>query len=99
MENLIDKNPKDHFDQTPLDKAAFCGSLEVCRLLMETCVDKNNVDDGLRTPLHLAAQNGHLEVVGLFMANIVDKNLMVNNGRRTPLLSAILSPGCSEWSS
>jgi ankyrin repeat protein len=90
MENLIDKNPKDHYNQTPLDKAAFCGSLEVCRLLMETCVDKNNIDDGLRTPLHLAAQNGHLEVVGLFMANIVDKNIMVNNGRRTPLLSAIL---------
>ena len=83
MENMDEKNPKDHWGYTPLHRAAENGRLEVCKLIVgnlqcdkEMCkryqCDKNPKNDNYFTPLHMAGMNGHLQVCKLIIENICE---------------------------
>ena len=60
---IVDKNPKDNSNWTPLHKAAGNGHVEVCKLILEKVEDKNPHALNGRTPLHVAAGEGHFEVI------------------------------------
>ena len=83
MENMDEKNPKDHWGYTPLHRAAENGRLEVCKLIVgnlqcdkEMCkryqYDKNPKNDNYFTPLHMAGMNEHLQVCKLIIENICE---------------------------
>ena len=83
MENMDEKNPKDHWGYTPLHRAAENGRLEVCKLIVgnlqcdkEMCkryqCDKNPKNDNYFTPLHMAGMNEHLQVCKLIIENICE---------------------------
>ena len=74
MQSVVDKNPQNHYGQTPLHFAAKAGQLEICRLIIDSVADKNpgyvNGQTPYWTPLHEAAKSGHLEVCKLILENI-----------------------------
>ena len=74
MQSVVDKNPQNHYGQTPLHLAAEAGKLEVCRLIVDSVADKNpgygNGGTPFWTPLHEAAKSGHLKVCKLIIENI-----------------------------
>ena len=79
MQNVADKNPRNHSGQTPLHFAAKAGHLEICRLLIDSVEDKNPGNNLIWTPLGEAVSSGHLQVVKLIMSNIeevVDKEVL-----------------------
>ena len=50
IENVEEKNPKDHYGVTPLHRAAKEGHLEICRLIIENVEEKNPKRDNGWTP-------------------------------------------------
>ena len=55
---MININPQDHNDNTPLHFAAEKGYLNICKLIMQNVYvyDKNPENNFGVTPLHLAAK-------------------------------------------
>ena len=65
VENVQEKNLRNHNGETPLHYAAQNGHLEICRLIIEKIQEKNPKHQSGWTPLHSAAENGHLEICQL----------------------------------
>ena len=71
IDNLKDKNPTFQHGFSILSKAAYCGYLEVCELIIKDLEKKNPRDQiSGATPLHHAAKRGHFEVCELFLKNV-----------------------------
>ena len=89
--NITDKNPSTHFGVTPLYMAAYCGQLEVCKLILKY-LDKNpQINDAVgTTPLHAAANTGQFEVCKLLIDNMENINPS-NDFGSTPLIEAVYS--------
>jgi ankyrin repeat protein len=73
--------------QTPLDRAAFKGKVDVVRLLIERGAEVDSRDKWGWTPLHLASRYGHLEVSRV----LIDHGANVNARKHESLDSATSS--------
>ncbi|XP_070553216.1 ankyrin repeat domain-containing protein 50-like [Ptychodera flava] len=60
-------NNKDSNGRTLLANAAYCGNVNVVKLLLNRSADVEQVDKTGQTPLNLAARQGHTEVVNLLV--------------------------------
>ena len=69
--------------ETPLHNAAWCGRIQICRLIMDFVFDKTPRSNDGNTPLHAAARNGHFEVCKAIMINVQNK-FPINNDGMTP---------------
>jgi ankyrin repeat protein len=61
-------NCRDRWERTPLFHAAAAGSLDVCRLLIDSGASIEAGDDLSRTPLHAACRGGHHQLVHLLFS-------------------------------
>ena len=78
MKNLINKNPKDDEDYTPLLTAASGGHLEVYKLILGNTQDKTPKNARGWTPLHSAAVSGHFYMCKFILEHVNEKN-PINN--------------------
>jgi ankyrin repeat protein len=70
---------------SPLHSTAYCGDLEMVRVLVDLKVDINAVTRNFsRTPVHVASSGGHLEVVRFLLKHGADIDAK-DSGGRTPL--------------
>ena len=78
----IEKNPQKEDSITPLHIAAYCGHLEVCKILIEEAPDKEPVTmgDG-RTPALLAKENNHDKVFRYLTEYVVAECLRQVKGK------------------
>ena len=83
LEQLLQR-PQDpnleYYGSTPLQGAAFCGSVDAVRLLLEACADKDWASTTGRTPLYEASLNGHADVVRVLLEAKADKDKANNLG-------------------
>ena len=80
----LDKDAKDLYGNTPLNLAAFRGTLDLVKFLLEKGADKEAKDNNGNTPLHKAAKRRKVNVVKLLLEKGADKEAKDNNGN-TPL--------------
>ena len=74
LNEIRNKNPKDHMGWTPLAEAAKNGHKNVCKLIMDKVEDKNPKDLLWVTPLHEGARNGHVQLCKMIIDEVMDKN-------------------------
>ena len=59
--------------RTPLQLAAWCGQLDICKIILEHIDDANPKDNAGQTPFLWAAEKGHFNVCQLIIEKIQDK--------------------------
>ncbi|XP_002734762.1 uncharacterized protein LOC100369716 [Saccoglossus kowalevskii] len=71
IRNLLDNgavvNNKDSNGRTLLANAAYCGNLNVVKLLLSRNADIEAIDKNGQTPLNLASRQGHSEIVNCLL--------------------------------
>jgi hypothetical protein len=73
---------------TCMKLAAYCGHLDICRLLIDKGAQVNAIDSGGWTPLHWAAEQGHVEMVRLLCDRGADIEASNKYGSRPLHLAA-----------
>ena len=76
LENMKNKNPLDHFENTALHEAAYSGNLSMFKLILnysENISPRNKVG---YTPLHNAARQGQYEMCKFIIEHVQDLNPM-----------------------
>ncbi len=79
-----DKDARDKWGETLLQKTIFYGHTEAVRLLLVAGADKDARDNNGWTPLHVAANYGKTEALRLLLAAGADKDVRTSDGQ-TPL--------------
>ncbi|XP_038559361.1 ankyrin repeat domain-containing protein 39 isoform X3 [Micropterus salmoides] len=69
---------------TPLHRSAYCGHLDVVRLLLHHRADPVLCDDDGACPLHKAAEQGHIEVCQLLLEHCPALCSQVNKRLQLP---------------
>ncbi|XP_040052051.1 ankyrin repeat domain-containing protein 39 isoform X2 [Gasterosteus aculeatus] len=69
---------------TPLHRSAYCGHLDVVRLLLHHRADPKICDDDGASPLHKAAEQGHEEVCELLLEHCPALCSQVNKRLQLP---------------